>query len=166
MAPGNLVGRGEATLLATVSRLDPLRVYLSVSEADYLRFQASRKKGHARPEAPIELLLADGTVFPHKGRFIIADRAIDLATGTLSIVAEFPNPDMLVRPGQFGRALVAVEDRPDAILVPQRAVQEVQGHFGADGGDRVLSDDWRIRGRHQHLPAQLWIALCPPETMG
>ena len=127
VAPGNLVGRLQATLLATVSRLDPLRVYLSVSEADYLRFQASRKKGQARTDTPIELVLADGTMFPHKGRFIIADRAIDLATGTLSLVAEFPNPDMLVRPGQFGRALVAAEERPNAILVPQRAVMEVQG---------------------------------------
>jgi membrane fusion protein, multidrug efflux system len=127
VAPGNLVGRLQATLLATVSRLDPLRVYLSVSEADYLRFQASRKKGQARTDTPIELVLADGTMFPHKGRFIIADRAIDLATGTLSLIAEFPNPDMLVRPGQFGRALVAAEERPNAILVPQRAVMEVQG---------------------------------------
>ena len=127
VAPGNLVGRGEATLLATVSRLDPLRVFLSVSEADYLRFMASRKKGQARPDAAIELVLADGTTFPHKGRVIIADRAVDLATGTLSLIAEFPNPDMLVRPGQFGRALVAAEERPDAILVPQRAVVEIQG---------------------------------------
>jgi membrane fusion protein (multidrug efflux system) len=127
VAPGNLVGRGEATLLATVSRLDPLRVFLSVSEADYLRFMESRKKGQARPDAAIELVLADGTTFPHKGRVIIADRAVDLATGTLSLIAEFPNPEMLLRPGQFGRALAAVEERPDAILVPQRAVVEVQG---------------------------------------
>jgi membrane fusion protein (multidrug efflux system) len=127
VAPGNLVGRGEATLLATVSSLNPLRVFLSVSEADYLRFMASRKKGQARPDAAIELVLADGTTFPHKGRIIIADRAVDLATGTLSLIAEFPNPEMLVRPGQFGRALVAAEERPDAILVPQRAVMEVQG---------------------------------------
>jgi membrane fusion protein (multidrug efflux system) len=127
VAPGNLVGRGEATLLATVSRLDPLRVFLSVSEADYLRFMESRKKGQARPDAAIELVLADGTTFPHKGRVIIADRAVDLATGTLSLIAEFPNPEMLLRPGQFGRALAAVEERPNAILVPQRAVVEIQG---------------------------------------
>jgi membrane fusion protein (multidrug efflux system) len=127
VAPGNLVGRGEATLLATVSSLNPLRVFLSVSEADYLRFMASRKKGQARPDAAIELVLADGTTFPHKGRIIIADRAVDLATGTLSLIAEFPNPEMLLRPGQFGRALVTAEERPDAILVPQRAVVEVQG---------------------------------------
>jgi len=127
VAPGNLVGRGEATLLATVSRLDPIRVFLSVSEAEYLRFVASQKKGQARPGAAIELVLADGTTFPHKGKVIIADRAVDLATGTLSLVAEFPNPEMLLRPGQFGRALIAAEERPDAILVPQRAVVEVQG---------------------------------------
>jgi membrane fusion protein (multidrug efflux system) len=127
VAPGNLVGRGEATLLATVSRLDPLRVFLSISEAEYLRFMASRQKGQSKAGAQIELLLADGSVFPHKGRVIIADRAVDVATGTLSIIAEFPNPDMLLRPGQFGRALVAAEERPNAILIPQRAVQEIQG---------------------------------------
>jgi RND family efflux transporter MFP subunit len=127
VAPGNLVGRNEATLLATVSRLDPLRVFLSISEAEYLQFVASRKKGQAKAGAQIELLLADGSVFPHKGRVIIADRAVDVATGTLTIIAEFPNPEMLLRPGQFGRALVAAEERPAAILIPQLAVQEVQG---------------------------------------
>jgi membrane fusion protein (multidrug efflux system) len=127
VAPGNLVGRGEATLLATVSRLDPLRVFLSISEAEYLRFMASRQKGQTRGGAQIELLLADGSVFPHKGRIIIADRAVDVATGTLSIIAEFPNPEGLLRPGQFGRALVAAEERLNAILVPQLAVQEIQG---------------------------------------
>jgi membrane fusion protein (multidrug efflux system) len=127
VAPGNLVGRGEATLLATVSRLDPLRVFLSISEAEYLRFMAGRKKGEARGGAEIQLVLADGSVFPHKGRIIIADRAVDVATGTLSIIAAFPNPEGLLRPGQFGRALVAAEERTNAILVPQVAVQEVQG---------------------------------------
>ena len=76
---------------------------------------------------PLELTLADGSVFPHKGRVIIADRAVDLKTGTLSIVAEFPNPDGLLRPGQFGRVRVAAETAENAILVPQRAVQEIQG---------------------------------------
>jgi len=127
VAPGNLVGRGEATLLATVSRLDPLRVFLSISEAEYLRIMASRQKGQTKPGAQIELLLADGSVFPHKGRMIIADRAVDVATGTLTIIAEFPNPEGLLRPGQFGRALVAAEERQNAILVPQVAVQEIQG---------------------------------------
>jgi membrane fusion protein (multidrug efflux system) len=127
VAPGNLVGRGEATLLATVSSINPIRVVLSISEAEYLRFMAALKKQAARTSAPLELTLADGTVFPQKGRVIITDRAVDQKTGTLSLTAEFPNPEALLRPGQFGRVRVAAEVAENAILVPQRAVQEIQG---------------------------------------
>ena len=127
VAPGNLVGRGEATLLATVSSVNPIRVVLSISEAEYLRFMASQKKGDARAGAALELTLADGSVFPQQGRVIIADRAVDLKTGTLSLTAAFPNPEGLLRPGQFGRVRVAAEVAENAILVPQRAVQEIQG---------------------------------------
>ena len=127
VAPGNLVGRGDATLLTTVSSINPIRVVLSISEAEYLRFMASVKKRDARNPVPLELTLADGSVFPQKGRVIIADRAVDLKTGTLSLTAEFPNPEGLLRPGQFGRVRVAAETAENAILVPQRAVQEIQG---------------------------------------
>ena len=75
----------------------------------------------------LELILADGSVFPHKGRVVIADRAVDLKTGTLSLIAEFPNPEGLLRPGQFGRVRAAAEVAENAILVPKRAVQETQG---------------------------------------
>lgn len=127
VAPGNLVGKGEATLLVTVSSIDPIRVDLSISESEYLRFAALPKKGKDATGAALELLLADGTAFPHKGRVVIADRAVDLKTGTLSILAEFPNPQGLLRPGQFGRVRAAAEVVENAILVPQRAVQETQG---------------------------------------
>jgi membrane fusion protein (multidrug efflux system) len=127
VSPGNLVGRGEATLLDTVSSIDPIRVDLSISEAEYLRFMALRRKGKAAGGANLELILADGSVFPHKGRVIIADRAVDVKTGTLSVIAEFPNPDELLRPGQFGRVRAVTEIAENAILVPQRAVQEIQG---------------------------------------
>ena len=127
VSPGNLVGKGEATLLDTVSSIDPIRVALSISEAEYLRFKASRRRGRAAVRL-LELLLADGSVFPHKGRVVFADRAVDLKTGTLSIVAEFPNPDGLLRPGQFGRVRAAAETAENAILVPKRAVQETQGN--------------------------------------
>ena len=76
---------------------------------------------------PLELLLADGTVFPHKGKLVIIDRAVDVKTGTLTAIAEFPNPDALLRPGQFGRVRAAVETAENAILIPKRAVQEIQG---------------------------------------
>ena len=128
VAPGNLVGKGEATLLDTVSSVDPMRVIATISEAEYLKFAAQFKKKGAPTSGPVlELILADGSVFPHKGKVVIVDRAVDVKTGTLSMVAEFPNPGGLLRPGQFGRLRAPVELAENAILVPKRAVQEVQG---------------------------------------
>jgi membrane fusion protein (multidrug efflux system) len=124
---GNLVGKGEATLLNTVSSVDPMRVNFAIPEAEYLRL-VSRDPGKAqRPSPPIELILADGSTYPDKGRFVLADRAVDLKTGTLNLVAEFPNPTGLIRPGQFGRVRLAADVVNNAILVPQRAIQEIQG---------------------------------------
>jgi membrane fusion protein (multidrug efflux system) len=125
VAPGNLVGKGEATLLDTVSSIDPIRVNATISEAEYLRFFASRKE---REKArPLELILADGSIFPHKGKVVIIDRAVDQKTGTLNFAAEFPNPDGELRPGQFGRVRAVADMAKDAILIPRRAVQEIQG---------------------------------------
>jgi membrane fusion protein (multidrug efflux system) len=125
VTPGNLVGKGEATLLDTVSSIDPIRVNTTISEAEYLRFFANRKeRGQA---LPLELILADDSVFPHKGKLVIVDRAVDQKTGTLTIAAEFPNPEGLLRPGQFGRVRAVVEMAKDALLIPKRAVQEIQG---------------------------------------
>ena len=126
VAPGNLVGRGEATLLATVSNINPLRYYHSISEAEYLKLMEMRKSGKRAAGSEMELIMADGKVFPHKGRFIIADRAVDLKTGTLSLIAEFPNPEFLLRPGQFGRVRLAASVAENAILIPQKAVVEMQ----------------------------------------
>jgi membrane fusion protein (multidrug efflux system) len=126
VAPGNLVGKGEATLLDTVSSIDPIRVNATISEAEYLRFSAASKE-RGNEHAPLELMLADGSVFPHKGKLVIVDRAVDQKTGTLTIAAEFPNPEGLLRPGQFGRVRAVIAMVSDAILVPMRAVQEVQG---------------------------------------
>jgi membrane fusion protein (multidrug efflux system) len=125
VAPGNLVGKGEATLLDTVSSIDPIRVNTTISEAEYLRFFANRKERGAAQ--PLELLLADGSVFPQKGKVVIVDRAVDQKTGTLNFAAEFPNPEGQLRPGQFGRVRAVVEMAKDAIVVPKRAVQEIQG---------------------------------------
>jgi len=125
VSPGNLVGRGEATLLDTVSSIDPIRVLLSISDAEYLRFTGNRKKREGA--AALELILSDGSVFPQKGRMVTVDRAVDLKTGTLSLIAEFPNPNGLLRPGQFGRIRAAVEIAENVTLVPQRAIQEIQG---------------------------------------
>ena len=129
VAPGNLVGKGEATLLDTVSSIDPIRVNVTISEAEYLNyFGQQQKKGARRPDAAgLELVLADGSVYPHKGKFVIIDRAVDLKTGTLTIISEFPNPQGQLRPGQFGRVRSAVDVAENAILVPKRAIQEIQG---------------------------------------
>lgn len=127
VAPGNLVGQGEPTLLTTVSNINPMRVYLSISESDYLKYQEWRAKGKLKSATGLELILADGSAFPQKGRIIIADRTVDLKTGTLKLVAEFPNPKDLLRPGQFGRVRFAASVAENALLVPQRAVTELQG---------------------------------------
>ena len=126
VAPGNLVGRGEATLLDTVSSVDPIRAFLALSEADYLNYMAWRKESKTRTGEGLEMILANGSLFPHKGRIIIADRAVDEKTGTLSLIAEFPNPEGLLRPNQFGRVRLAGRTAENAILVPQRAVTELQ----------------------------------------
>ncbi len=128
VAPGNLVGKGEATLLDTVSSIDPIRVNATISEAEYLRFFSQSKRTGSNPSGgPLELILADGSVYPFKGKLVIVDRAVDQKTGTLTIAAEFPNPEGLLRPGQFGRVRAVVEMAKDALLVPKRAVQEIQG---------------------------------------
>jgi membrane fusion protein (multidrug efflux system) len=123
---GNLVGRGEPTLLATMSTYDPIKVAATVSEVDYLRF-ARRAAERGTTGQALELILADGTLHPYKGQTTTLDRTVDPKTGTIVVEALFPNPDKLLRPGQFGRIRTVVEERPDAILVPQLAIQEVQG---------------------------------------
>ncbi len=129
---GNLVGKGEPTLLATVSAIDPIFADFAITEADYLRL-VKRIPGLGRGEVPrdrapaFELILSDGTVFPQKGRPIFVDRAIDQKTGTIQVRAEFPNPQRVLRAGQFGRVRAVTEEVPNAILVPQVAVQDLQG---------------------------------------
>ena len=139
---GNLVGRGEPTLLATMSTVDPIKVSTTVSEADYLRFarRAAGRTAAAEQALQLELVLADGTVHPHKGRVTTLDRTVDPKTGTIVFEALFPNPEKLLRPGQFGRVRAVVETRENAILVPQRAIQETQGQktvLVVDQGDKV-----------------------------
>ena len=126
VAPGNLVGASDATLLTTVSNVHPMRVYVSISEREYLMYQRMRAEGKARGAGDLQLILADGSIFPEKGRIIIADRAVDLKTGTLSLVAEFPNPKAVLRPGQFGRVRLAATVAENALLVPQKAVTQMQ----------------------------------------
>ena len=127
---GNLVSRDQ-TLLTTVSSWDPMRVVFSISEADYLRRAQMFHEGNPflpdQNAAPFELIMADNSVYPFRGRLSFVDRALNLTTGTLNVYVSFPNPNRLLRPGLFGRIRVVLEERPNTLLVPQRAVQVMQG---------------------------------------
>src|SRR5215510_6255505 len=110
--PGNLVGRGQNTLLTTISQIDPILFRVGVTEADYLRVRrrAAESGGDARKGMDIQLTLADNTVYPHKGRLGPVERAVDPTTGTLGIQLEFANPGQVLRPGQYGRARLLIEN--------------------------------------------------------
>jgi membrane fusion protein (multidrug efflux system) len=141
---GALVGRGESTLLTTVSQIDPILFTAGISEAEYLRLarradELRRQRG-GQP-VPVDLLLADGTVHTEKGRLDAIERAVDTTTGTLSLQFRFANPNGLIRPGQYGRARFVLETKKDAMLVPQRAVQELQNLYNVFvvGPDNTLA---------------------------
>jgi len=136
---GNLVGRGESSVLATLSSIDPMYLTFAISETEYL---LATKEGDKRnkPKMAVHLILSDDSEYPHDGKITTADRAVSEETGTLQLVAEFPNPDGFLRPGQFGRASLIVAKIEDAVLVPQRAVIDQQGAkivFVVDGNNMV-----------------------------
>ncbi|HYH05796.1 MAG TPA: efflux RND transporter periplasmic adaptor subunit [Thermoanaerobaculia bacterium] len=118
---GNLVS--PSTVLTTVSKVDPIRVNFPISEQEYLQYQRDPQMQHAE----LELVLADGTVFPHKGRIALSGRDVDVKTGTITTVGIFPNPGNLLRPGQYAKVRATTGMRRNALLVPQRAVNELQG---------------------------------------
>ena len=125
---GSLVGKGEPTLLATISQLDPIWFYCNISEVQYLRAQTEiRRTGKNVEDLPITLILATGSEHPAKGKIVFLDRAVDVKTGTLRMRAAFPNSEKLLRPGMFARIKVDIGVRPASILVPERAVTELQG---------------------------------------
>ena len=124
---GNLVGRGEATLLATISASDPLLVDFNLSEIEFLKLTDAETAPKRAGSLSFELILSDESVHPQKGSFNVIDRTVDPQTGTMRVQARFPNPNSYLRPGQFARVRVAVSERENAILVPQRAIQELQG---------------------------------------
>jgi membrane fusion protein (multidrug efflux system) len=121
---GNLVGKNEATLLATVSASNPFYVDFNISESYLLELTKGGRE--ARKGVAFQLVLSDNSVYEHDGKFSVADRTVDPTTGTLLVRATFPNNAGRLRPGQFARVRVAAEERADAILVPQVAVQELQ----------------------------------------
>lgn len=128
---GNLVS--PQTLLTTVSQLEPIKAYFVASEQQYLAFikrnptAAAREKTEKQLE--LELILADGSVYPRKGKFYAADRQVDIQTGAIRLAGLFPNPDNVLRPGQFGRVRFISYIQPNALLIPQKAVVELQGNY-------------------------------------
>src|SRR5512139_2209447 len=124
---GNLVGPGATEELTTVSTVNPIKVYVQISEQEYMR--AMEQNQQATRKLSLELILADGSVYPHKGELAFADRQVDVRTGTIKVAALFPNPGNLLRPGQFAKIRVMSEMKKGALLIPQRAVSDVQGRY-------------------------------------
>jgi membrane fusion protein, multidrug efflux system len=124
---GNLVN--PSTVLAVVSQCDPIRVLYPLSEQEYLHLQERLRRDRQAHADDLELILADGAVFPHKGHVLFSDRQVDVKTGTIGTVAVFPNPGNLLRPGQYAKVRAVTEVKKGAILVPQRAVNQLQGSF-------------------------------------
>jgi membrane fusion protein (multidrug efflux system) len=129
---GALVGRGDATLLATIEQLEPVHVLFTQPNADVLRLKSALASGKlkAAESRNVELILENGQAYPHKGRLIFSDMSVDPSTGAITLKAEFPNPERLLLPGTFVRVRLAQAVAQDVITVPQRAVLSgPQGQF-------------------------------------
>jgi membrane fusion protein (multidrug efflux system) len=127
---GEFVGRSpNPVILTTVSTVDSLRVEFFITENDYLAWINEHKSNDEKINNELQLILSDGSVFPYKGKVKFVNREVDAVTGTILIQAIFPNPERLIRPGQFARVRAIVKTLPNALLVPQRSVVEVQGVF-------------------------------------
>jgi membrane fusion protein, multidrug efflux system len=128
---GDLVGPGDSQPLTTISTVDPIKAYFQLSEQDYLKvaphLEEARAAGELAP--PVEIILADGSLYSRSGKFSAIDRQVDEQTGTIRLAALFPNPDSILRPGQFVRVRSTVRKTKGALLVPQRAVKELQTSY-------------------------------------
>jgi membrane fusion protein (multidrug efflux system) len=139
---GNLVS--NTTVLTSVSQVNPIKAYFSISEQQYMVSQSGGRNGQQKDAwkgVKLKLTLSDGSTFPHEGSFLLADRQVDANTGTIRVVGSFPNPNNLLRPGQFGRVVAEMGTQKSALLVPQRAVTELQGSYqlAVVGSDNKVS---------------------------
>jgi RND family efflux transporter MFP subunit len=129
---GSLVSPASPTI-TTVSTLDPIKVYFVVSEQEYLdfarRYPTAESRQAQQGRLDLKLILADGTTYPQSGRFDFANRQVDVRTGAIQLAGLFPNPTNTLRPGQYGRVRTATRVQTGALLVPQRAVNELQGSY-------------------------------------
>jgi RND family efflux transporter MFP subunit len=123
------------TVLTTVSQVQPIKVYFAISEQEYLALSRKAREGgaadllHSSSRVPIQLTLSNGNVYPEKGHIVFVDREVNPQTGTIRVAAAFPNPQNLLRPGQYGRVRAQTSIQHGALLVPQRAVTELQGSY-------------------------------------
>lgn len=124
---GNLVGPGQIEELTVVSSVNPIKCYIAISEQEYL--YATKRLKKQVEKVPLEMILADGSIYPYKGEFAFADRQVDERTGTIKIAGLFPNPAYILRPGQFARVRAQIAIKKGALLIPQRAVTEFQGKY-------------------------------------
>ena len=183
---GDLLSPSMATELTTVSTVDPIKVYFNISEREYLKIANAALAAGSKPErVPLELFLVDGSLYPHLGKVAVLNRQVDTTTGTFKVAALFPNPNNLLRPGQYGKVRATMSVDKGAMLVPQRAVTEIQGKYlvavvGADNkvdirpvtvgervgtewiitkglqpGEQVIAERGVIHGRLMSVPAQL-----------
>ncbi len=157
---GNLVGIGQVEELTTVSTMDPIKVYLSISEIEYLKAiekqDAEKRSGVRSKPMPLELILGDGSSWPHKGEFFVADRQVDVRTGTIRVAALFKNPGYVLRPGQFARVRAMVDLKKSAVVIPRRAVTQLQGQYLV----AVVGPDNKVTVRNVKAGAtygQLWV---------
>ena len=158
---GEFVGASpNPVVLNYVSLTDPIRVRFAINERDYLRLSRAlakrRRGGDDRPDDEtsvnsVQLILADGSIHSHLGKVVASDAAINPETGTFTLEADFPNPDAIVIAGQFARVRIAIENRRDALLVPQRAISELQGNFRVF----VVADDGTVKIRTLELGPQV-----------
>lgn len=155
---GELVGKAGGPELTTVSTVDPIKVYVPLSEQEYMHYTREMEdKGKAYQEGNnLELTLADGKVFPHKGKVYFADRQVDEGTGTIKVATLFPNPGNVLRPGQFAKVRALMEVQRGALLVPQRAVNEIQGRYqvAVVGPDNRVDLRWVKVGERS---GSLWV---------
>jgi membrane fusion protein (multidrug efflux system) len=148
---GNLIqpNNPNSPPLTTVSTVDPIKVYFTISEQEYLKGEffnrarrdpAQTERAAAARQPDLELVLADGTIYSQKGKFFVADREVDEKTGAIRLAGIFPNPGNILRPGQYGRVRAITSVKEGALLVPQRAVTEMQGSYRV----AVVGDDNKV----------------------
>ena len=167
---GDLVNQTSG-VLTTVSTVDPIKVYFTVTEQEYLDYVKRNpdpaERAAAEKELELQLILADGSTYPHTGRFYIADRQVDPKTGAIRVAGVFPNSDNILRPGQYGRVRAATSTRRGALFIPQRAVTELQGSYQVavvGGGNKIEIRTVKV----SELVGKMWIiqdGLKPGDTV-